>query len=72
MTRNDDDDPYRDDPEGFQLLDPEAYNALDDMEQWAYLRAWCDADQRRLSRVPSRRLVGSGYPVRRVRLSSRR
>jgi hypothetical protein len=40
------DDPYRDDPEGFQLLDREQYEALSDDEQWAYLKAWTDAEGR--------------------------
>jgi hypothetical protein len=40
------DDPYRDDPKGFQLLDPEQYAALSDDEKWAYLREWGHAEER--------------------------
>ena len=46
------DDPYRDDPEGFQLLDRGQYeSSLTDDAQWAYLKAWTDADQRRRERL---------------------
>jgi hypothetical protein len=41
------DDPYHGDPQNFRTLDPEEYAALDDDAQWAYLKAWCDADSRR-------------------------
>jgi hypothetical protein len=50
MMVEDDDDRYRDDPEGFRRLDPDEYAALNDDEAWQYLRAWTDADLRRTAR----------------------
>jgi hypothetical protein len=50
-----DDDPYRDDPEGFRLLDRDEYERLDDLQKWAYLKAWCDADARRAFRAGAER-----------------
>ena len=63
MTWEDDlseEDPYRDDPEGFQLLDREQYESLTDDEQWAYLKARSDAEQRRMERLRThvRRRIG--------------
>ena len=53
------DDPYRDDPEGFQLLDREQYESLTDDEQWAYLKARTDAEQRRMERLRHARPTSS-------------
>jgi hypothetical protein len=44
------DDPYRDDPEGFRRLGRAEYEALSDDEAWAYLKAWTDAEGRRRAR----------------------
>ena len=50
MMNDDVNDPYRDDEQGFRLLDRDDYERLDDDGKWAYLKAWTDADNRRASR----------------------